>query len=312
MPVFCFDDRLLRGRHASGPRTQFMLESLRRPGRAARRHARVPARAARARAAGSRDATRGPASCTSARIGARSPAGGSSASRRPRARRTSTRSGTRACTRSTTSTGFAPSRAGRTRSSRPSTAAGCASRAGSRSVRPSSFGSLPSAVRKGRLPSLSELGLEQEVEDPLRAARRPGPRAAVALPALGRARLRGQPRRARRPTGRHGCRPTSTSAASRRARSRRGCRRGAGADAFRRQLCWRDFYHHVLLHHPAQRALRVPGPLPRLDLVEPREAQLRGLVRGPHRLSRSWTPGCASCGARAGCTTAPGWSSARS
>jgi deoxyribodipyrimidine photo-lyase len=26
--------------------------------------------------------------------------------------------------------------------------------------------------------------------------------------------------------------------------------RGAGADAFRRQLCWRDFYAHVLLHFP--------------------------------------------------------------
>ena len=28
VPVFCFDDRLLRGRHASGPRTQFLLECL--------------------------------------------------------------------------------------------------------------------------------------------------------------------------------------------------------------------------------------------------------------------------------------------
>ena len=28
VPVFCFDDRLLHGRHASGPRTQFLLESL--------------------------------------------------------------------------------------------------------------------------------------------------------------------------------------------------------------------------------------------------------------------------------------------
>jgi deoxyribodipyrimidine photo-lyase len=28
VPVFCFDERLLGGRHASGPRTQFMLESL--------------------------------------------------------------------------------------------------------------------------------------------------------------------------------------------------------------------------------------------------------------------------------------------
>ena len=28
VPVFCFDERLLHGRHASGPRTQFMLECL--------------------------------------------------------------------------------------------------------------------------------------------------------------------------------------------------------------------------------------------------------------------------------------------
>ena len=28
VPVFCFDDRLLGGRHASGPRTQFLLECL--------------------------------------------------------------------------------------------------------------------------------------------------------------------------------------------------------------------------------------------------------------------------------------------
>jgi deoxyribodipyrimidine photo-lyase len=28
VPVFCFDDRLLHGRHESGPRTQFLLECL--------------------------------------------------------------------------------------------------------------------------------------------------------------------------------------------------------------------------------------------------------------------------------------------
>ena len=28
IPVFCFDDGLLKGRHASGPRTQFLLECL--------------------------------------------------------------------------------------------------------------------------------------------------------------------------------------------------------------------------------------------------------------------------------------------
>ena len=28
VPVFCFDNRLLHGRHSSGPRTQFLLECL--------------------------------------------------------------------------------------------------------------------------------------------------------------------------------------------------------------------------------------------------------------------------------------------
>jgi deoxyribodipyrimidine photo-lyase len=31
VPAFCFDDRLLHGRHASGPRTQFLLECLAGP-----------------------------------------------------------------------------------------------------------------------------------------------------------------------------------------------------------------------------------------------------------------------------------------
>ena len=33
-------------------------------------------------------------------------------------------------------------------------------------------------------------------------------------------------------------------------RSRSACRAGDGPEAFRRQLCWRDFHHHVLLHFP--------------------------------------------------------------
>ena len=48
VPVFCLDDRLLHGRHASGPRTQFMLEclaDLRRVAARARRRARDPPRA---------------------------------------------------------------------------------------------------------------------------------------------------------------------------------------------------------------------------------------------------------------------------
>ena len=36
IPVFCLDDRLFHGRHASGPRTQFMLECLHQLGDALR------------------------------------------------------------------------------------------------------------------------------------------------------------------------------------------------------------------------------------------------------------------------------------
>ena len=63
---------------------------------------------------------------------------------------------------------------------------------------------------------------------------------------------------------------------------------------------------------PAQRALGVPGPLPRLDPLELRASgRSRPGARGAPA-TRWSTPGCASCAARAGCTTAPGSSSARS
>ena len=63
---------------------------------------------------------------------------------------------------------------------------------------------------------------------------------------------------------------------------------------------------------PAQRPLGVPGALPRQDHVELRRAAASrpGARAGP--ASRSSTPACASSGARAGCTTARAWSSARS
>ena len=91
----------------------------------------------------------------------------------------------------------------------------------------------------------------------------------------------------------------------------RGGRPTARPDAFRRQLCWRDFYAHVLLHHPG-------------NARREHQQRYRGRCAGAApptrfdawceggRASRSSTPACASCGARAGCTTARGWSSARS
>ena len=59
---------------------------------------------------------------------------------------------------------------------------------------------------------------------------------------------------------------------------------GEGADAFRRQLCWRDFYAHVLGHFPANAHSEYPGALSRDDPLEPRRAALRRLVRGTDRI----------------------------
>ena len=134
----------------------------------------------------------------------------------------------------------------------------------------------------------------------------------AALPARRRARLRGQPRRARRATAPRGSRPTCTSAASRareieeRLPRRRG-RGGVPAPALLARLL-----PPRAAPLPAQRPLGVPGALPRQIALEPRRASAsrRGARAAP--ASRSWTPGCASCGARAGCTTARGSWSARS
>jgi deoxyribodipyrimidine photo-lyase len=115
--------------------------------------------------------------------------------------------------------------------------------------RPRSFPALPSGVTKGRIPTLGELGLQQEVEDPM-----PGGETA------GRERL------SRFLKGGVGEYRDNHDALGRDKTSRLspylhfGCISpreveerlpdGQGPDAFRRQLCWRDFYHHVLRHFP--------------------------------------------------------------
>ena len=76
-------------------------------------------------------------------------------------------------------------------------------------------------------------------------------------------------------------------ASSRSARARTAAR---GAAAFVRQLRWRDFYAHVLLHHPGNARARAPGALSRRARVGRRRRSARGLAGGAHRLSRSSTP----------------------
>jgi deoxyribodipyrimidine photo-lyase len=114
---------------------------------------------------------------------------------------------------------------------------------------PRSLPALPSRLAKGRIPSLDSLGLRQEVEQPPpggeRSARRRLSRFLehdVDGYGSGRDALGEDSTSRLSPYLHFGC------VSAREVESRLGS--GAGSQAFRRQLCWRDFHHHVLLHFP--------------------------------------------------------------
>ena len=235
VPVFCFDDRLLRGRHASGPRTQFLLECLadldeRLGGRLVlRRGAPERELPALAREAGARElhfsADSGP--FARRRIERVVRAAGVPAFAHP---------GLHAVD----DLGERPYRV-----FTPYHRWWLAEPRREVIDRPRSFGSLPSSVRKGRLPTLAELGLSQKVEEPppggetaarerlsrfLRSGLRDYATGHDALDRDGTSRLS--------PYLHFGC------------LSPREVEERVPDGAFRRQLCWRDYYHHVLLHFP--------------------------------------------------------------
>ncbi|MEA2423566.1 MAG: deoxyribodipyrimidine photo-lyase [Thermoleophilaceae bacterium] len=235
VPVFCLDDRLLHGRHASGPRTQFMLECLtdldgalrERGGRLVIRRGRpedvIPALArevgahaihvtydvspfARSRGTGFGGTTLHvhPGLTVVDHVGDIRPYQVFSAfhrvwEREPRRDLAS-----------------APRRV-----------------------------ELPDGLDPGAIPSLAELGLAQEVEEPMRGGEREARRRLKNFLAGpidhyedGHDAL-GEDRTSRLSPYLHfGCiSPLEIDAR-------------ASSAAFRRQLAWRDFYHHVLLHHP--------------------------------------------------------------
>jgi deoxyribodipyrimidine photo-lyase len=231
VPVFCFDDRLLRGRHASGPRTQFLLECLadldERLGGLLVVRRGVPERElpALARDAGARElhfsADSGPFA-------------------RQRIERVVRAAGVPAFAHPglhvVDDLGERPYRV-----FTPYHRWWLAEPRREVIGRPRAFGSLPPGVRKGRLPELADLGLSQEVDAPPsggetaargRLARflRAGVYDHDALGRDGTSRLS--------PYLHFGC------------LSPREVEQRAPDDAFRRQLCWRDYYHHVLLHFP--------------------------------------------------------------
>ncbi len=249
VPLFCFDDRLLHGRHESGPRTQFLLECLADLDRELRgrgsglvvRHG-PPERelAGLAREVGARE------------VHVTQDVSPFARRRAERARRAFRKAGIEL--RSHEGLNAIDVRAIETGQGKPYTVFSPFHRKWLDIPRrhvlraPGALPPLPSRLAKGRIPSLAALGLEQRVSEPARGgegeARRvldrflDGPiREYGNHDALGRdhtSRLS--------PYLHFGC--LSVRAIEER------LPRGKGPEAFRRQLCWRDFHHHVLHHFP--------------------------------------------------------------
>ena len=246
--VFCLDDRLLSGRNASGPRTQFMLECL------AELRERLDGNLVIRRGSPERELVDLAGEIDAGEVHFSADSG-------PFARRRMTR-----VWRALEAAGVEPwahpglhavddLTAIRTQADKPYTVFSPFHRswleAPRREVlgRPRSLPALPSGVRKGRIPTLDALGMEQEVDEPM-----PGGEVAA------RERLSrflssgvsdytdnhdalGRDKTSRLSPYLHfGC------VSPREIEER--LPRGKGPDAFRRQLCWRDFYHHVLRHFP--------------------------------------------------------------
>ncbi len=244
VPVFCFDDRLLHGRHASGPRTQFLLEcladlddSLRvRGSRLVIRHGRPEAELPKLAAEVEATAVHFSADV--------------SAFARGRDRRVA--QALEAPVHEHPGL-FAVDDLGavRTGAGAPYTVFTPFHRVWVRTARRPTLGAprrlppLPARLDPGSIPGLADLGLQQELEDPMpggeRHARERLRRFAgstVASYGDTRNRLAEDGVSRLSPYLHFGC------------VSPRELEERARCGGYRRQLCWRDFYAHVLLHFP--------------------------------------------------------------
>jgi deoxyribodipyrimidine photo-lyase len=252
VPVFCFDDRLLTGRHASGSRTQFMLECLADLDRSLReRGSRLVVR---------RGTPERELPAVARELGANVVYTASDVSpfARARDRRTVESLAGAGVLVSTCPGVFAVDDLGsiHTTAGDPHTVFTPFHRAWSARPRrqvlaaPQSLPAPARGLHVGLLPSLGELGLEQTATDPPPGGERAGRAAMRAFLSCrvddydaGRDQL-GDERCSRLSPYLHfGC-------ISPRELEER-LPPGSGGEAFRRQLCWRDFYAHVLLHFPA-------------------------------------------------------------
>ena len=247
VPVFCFDERLLRGRHASGPRTQFLLECLADLDRSLR-------------ARGSRLVVRHglpehelPALARDVNASSLHFSGDVSGFARARDARVAAALGQAGVTVHEHPGLFVVDDldAIRTSDGRPYAVFTPFYRSWMRAPRrrprgaPRSLPPLPRGLTAGVLPTLSALRLRQEVVEPQPGGEhhaRAAMRGFLAGHIDGYAVMRdlvGEAGTSRLSPHLHfGC------------LSPRELEERAGDGAFRRQLCWRDFYAHVLLHFP--------------------------------------------------------------
>jgi deoxyribodipyrimidine photo-lyase len=246
VPFFCLDDRVLAGRHASGPRTQFLLESLTELDAALGRRGSglIVRRGAPERELGKLACELG---CADVHV---------SADLTPYDRLRSSRLGPELELHAHPGlTVIDDVRALRTQAGRPYTTFSPFHRTWLDQTRrgvlqpPLRLPPVPD-IDPGAIPRLDELDLSQEVSDP-RPGGEPAGRAALS-------RFLGGPVRdyadARDDLGRDATSRLSPylhlgCVSPREIEAR--LPRGAGAEAFRRQLCWRDFYLHVLGEFPA-------------------------------------------------------------
>jgi deoxyribodipyrimidine photo-lyase len=247
VPVFCFDDRLLHGRHASGPRTQFLLECLADLDRSLQmrgsclviRHGRPEQEIPKLAAA---------VNATSVHYSA-----DVSAFARDRDRRVTAALGDVPAHEHPGLFALGDLDAIRTQSGDPYTVFTPFHRKWLLSPRRATHGAprwlppLPAGIAPGALPRLTDLGLHQEVEDPMPGGESPARERlkrfiAEKAAAYGDTRdLLAENGGASRlsPYLHFGC------------LSPRELEDRVPSLEFRRQLCWRDFYAHVLLHFPS-------------------------------------------------------------
>jgi deoxyribodipyrimidine photo-lyase len=284
LPVFCFDDALLRGRHASGPRTQFLLECL------GDLDEQLRARGCRLFVRHGPPQRELPA--LAAAVGAHTVH--FTADVGPFARRRQRQVKAALATVNVATHGHPglftvdTLEPVRTQGGDPYTVftpfhrrwlglprRGVLAAPVSLPSTPDSF----AGESAGTIPRLADLGLRQEVSEPAPGGERAGRAAldrflsrAVERYDEGRDRLDGDGVSRVSPYLHFGC------VSPREIEHRLGP--GRGADALRRQLCWRDFYAHVLGHFPATARSEF-------------QARYRGTIRWSHakRPFEAWCEG---------------------